>query len=600
MTTPSQPKSQLKLPEPHHYGNEPIEFGFRVGNLFILDITPKMFTKNEFDITYFHQCLDSYLNVLKKKLSANSEDWMGLILCNVKKDLMADEYPPDDENDPEPKNVLTLQKFQPVEREMFMDIAKIRNGDIDPFKQLCTDDYSISEAFLHATRTYNRVKKIMASRKVYFLTCEDDPEPSDPQELNSIRINAKNFKDLAIRLHVIGLGDQWKYDLFFKEIEEISENLAARQFRRVDLNELEDNITHKSFVAANLHLRIQSLKIKVTIQAFSRPPRAMTKITASKATNEPLDKYTWWTFDDMFDDEDNDGEEVRFAQNPYDIKRAQNYGGRKILFTPEEVRGLRHVHEQGIDLLGFKPMPERGPMEQISNPYFLGCNSQASKGQIEFFAVLLSKMVEKKLMAVCCITTRKLAPPRLAYLMPYVEYGGFYLFRIPFKHEARDIDELTEKYFFDEENPAPINEEKLGLMKTLVKKLSVKYDVTMFQNPKSQRQQIVLENLALDLPPQELPADTTVPSVEDITDRLSQGNLYDRLQNVICSNVQIAPPAKVIRADDEYVKEVLEAGDFARLTNDKLKAVLRALNLSIQGKKQDFVNRLQEYKATKL
>ncbi|XP_008547374.1 X-ray repair cross-complementing protein 6 [Microplitis demolitor] len=601
MTSLSQVKSQIKLPEPRYYGNEPVQYGFRIGNLFIIDLTDKMFIKDELGITPFHQCLDAYMKVMRKKLSANAEDWMGLMFCRANKELVEDEYPADDENETEPRNVLSVQKFKMIERDMYMDVAKMRDKDIDYYKKLCSsDNNSISDVLLHATRTYNAVKKVMAGRKVIFMTCDDNPALANPEERNRIRINAKSFKDLAIKLQVVGLGDDWNYELFWKEIEEISDNLAARNFRRVGLGELEEDIVHKSFVVGHLDFRVQpNLKIRVSVQAFSKTRKVLRKITASKATNEPLDKYSWWSFDENVFDELEDNDDASRLQDPNDLKRSQRYGLKDILFTPEEVRRLHHVHDQGIDLLGFKPMLNREPMDQINHPYFLGCHSAASKGQIELFAVLLAKMNEKNLMAVCSITIKKTGAPRLAYLIPYVQYGGFYLFRIPFKHEVRTLDDITNKYIFDEdENPAPINEEKLTLIKNLVKKLSVKYDVTMFENPKLQRQLTYVENLALELPPREPPADTTLPSVEDITDRLSQGNLFDRLKSTIDNTAHLIPTSKVVKADMEYVREVLEEENFSKLTVDKLKAILKALDLSITGKKQDLINRLLEYKAT--
>lgn len=66
------------------------------------------------------------MKVMRKKLSANAEDWMGLMFCRANKELVEDEYPADDENETEPRNVLSVQKFKMIERDMYMDVAKMR------------------------------------------------------------------------------------------------------------------------------------------------------------------------------------------------------------------------------------------------------------------------------------------------------------------------------------------------------------------------------------------------------------------------------------------------------------------------------------------
>ena len=51
----------------------------------------------------------------------------------------------------------------------------------------------------------------------------------------------------------------------------------------------------------------------------------------------------------------------------------------------------------------------------------------------EFFAGLLTKCVEKGLMAVCRITYRIHNAPNMFYFYPCSKKGGFYIYKMPYE-----------------------------------------------------------------------------------------------------------------------------------------------------------------------
>ncbi|XP_034951080.1 X-ray repair cross-complementing protein 6 [Chelonus insularis] len=585
-----------------HYGNQPVPYGIRVGNLFIIELTKEMFIDNGSEKIYFQQCLEAYINILRKKLSHNKEDWMGLIFCRANKPT-DDLSITNDDNDPEPEGLLTIQKFSLIDRDMFFDISKAYTKDIEYWKNLCSDEEcSIGDVLIHAARTINGVKKVMSGRRVIFITCNDNPSPHDIEEQNKIRINAKSFKDIDIKLQVIGLGEEFDYNCFYKEVEMLSEFSGAREFKMMNLKDLEEDIIHRSHVAGHMDLRIQpNMYIRVSIQGFCKSRKHLREIPASKATNEPLDRYSWWSFDqDISDELDDELNTFLTQKDPETLKKMISYGQRNIFFTLDEFRKMRNMRPRGIDLLGFKPKDSRDPLYQIHPPLFVGCHSGATKCEMEFFAALLSRMNAKNLKAICAVTLKTALPTRLFEMWPCTKYGGFYIHRMPFKEDVRhSLDDITEGFNFTEDNPPPINDLDINLMKHVAKKLYFSYDPKMFKNPRLQKQMDYVESLALELPPGSPPVDTTLPNEDDINERLRRDNLLQRYKdNFGCHALQ--EQVKVKRLEVEWVRNALREQQLHKYTVDVLKSMLKTLDQRIQGKKQELIDRLEEYRVKHL
>ncbi|KAK0095261.1 hypothetical protein PV326_008845, partial [Microctonus aethiopoides] len=493
----------------NHYAKQGLHHVVRTGNLFVIHFTKEMFVDNGTDNVYFNQCLKTYINVLKQKLSHNKDDYMGLMFSNTK------------ESDEGVENICTVQKLDCCTTNMYTEVMKLYDNDITHYKnQICDTNCSIANVLLHAARAYDAVTAKL-TRNVVIMTCDDNPAPDDSKERHRIRLNAKNYKDINIKLNIVGLGDNWNYDIFYKEIEMLAEVTVGRDFKRMNLADLEEEIIFKSHILGSLEFRIKNnAKLKVSIQGFLTRRRYVKTNAIGKDTNEPLDVYSWFSYQHEDDDEEFDIQDNK----PEDVMKKQRFGDKDIIFSFKEVRSLHSVKPAGIDLLGFKPMFKAEPTYQIQPVLFIGCHAGSSEGELKFFAALLSKMAQKNLMAVCAVTMRLNSQTRLFIMWPSLELGGFYLYRLPFKDDVRNkLLSITDKYIFnDEDHPRPhISEQQLDTMKAIIETLYIEKYPLDFLNVRLQRLLKSVEAVALELPPVDQPQDNTLPDFDTLRNKLN-------------------------------------------------------------------------------
>lgn len=436
----------------------------------------------------------------------------------------------------------------------------------------------------------------MTTQQIIFLTSIDNPVPDDPDQAYKIRLAANTFKTLNIKLQIVGFGDNWDYNCFYKEIEELSERSNARRFKKIDLTELEGGIIRQAHVVGNLDLRIgENAKIKVALQNFCAQRKPMKQITITKNTNELLERSNYYIFND-YDYENDDTEDgiIDLDKYPHDILSSYVCGGKSLLLLAHHTNWLRKSRERGIDLIGFKPKPETLPKYQLAPPLFVRCHCSATDPQTQFFATLLKKMNEKNVIAICAVTLKDRMSTRLYALIPYIDYGGFYLHRIPFEEDVRDkVMDIADRFNFKNRR-LPVNDDQVNLMKKIIRKLQFvkEHPITVF-NPRLQMQREHIEALALELPLDDPPVDGTLPHPE-IAEILTRKGLTDQFKDIFPNLVVTQQKAR--RLDPDIADAIIREKRYLNYTCDKLQSLLRTVGESATGRKNELITRVNAYR----
>ncbi|XP_068972891.1 X-ray repair cross-complementing protein 6 [Bombus flavifrons] len=575
-------------------------YGVRDGTLFVIDATPSMF-KNDPDNPYFLQCIKQYKEVLKQKLVWDRQDWIGLVLFGT--EIW--------DKDPETKHILTLQKLGLPTIDSMKEVMKIDEGNKWKYYRdiASSTAYPLYDVLWHAAQAFSAIRITMPVRRVIIFTSCDNP-PCDDNEKHRIRVQATSYSDIDLQLLVVGLGENWNHDLFYKDLEMQFGKIDADDYNRISLKDVVEQVKLPSRNMAKLPLRLgENVVIDVSLRSLSVKTSYLKKENISKESNIPLSSHTYHIVDENDDIEEVGDEESQQASLPIldiDIQNYQTFGDERINFTPAEVRCLCITREIGIDIIYIKHISYH-PLYHVETPYFVIPGKSYRKDNKLLFGALLNKCEAKDLMIICAVTIRKNFGTSLYTMIPNVKSGGFYLYKIPFKENVQNISEYFPEYIFDDnEKKPPIVPNGVELLEQIIKKLSIEYNPKLFSNPEVQDQHQIIEALALDLEKPEPLPDDTLPKTDKmyklVNDLLDE---YDKVFMKKIDDISDDPPEtkhkksnKVMEPSDfseNKIQEYLRTGQIATFTVPQLKHMLETLGLKLSGKKDELINRIEKH-----
>ncbi|XP_047350983.1 X-ray repair cross-complementing protein 6-like isoform X2 [Vespa velutina] len=508
-------------------------YGVRDGIIFLIDTSPEMFNNNKEGKPFFVECIEKYIHILKQKLVWNRQDWMGLIFmgtetCDIKTKI---------EN-------IALKKFSLININKLKEAEKIRDNWKDYKNMSSSVNYPLHDALWHASQSFISFRNVtMSTRRVILYTCHDVPPLTDEKEKSRIRDKAASYNYLGISLYVVGLGETWNVEHFFKDIEMLSKNINEEDYQRTSYRDLLQQVKRPSKRIAKLPWRIGNhVIINVDICNVCVKHQDVKKMTMNSENNAPLIAYTYHrkTYSENTENEEDDDEEVdKEILLSTDLRKMKEFGGEKIYFTVDEIKTFNNIFEVGIDMIGFKPF-YCDPMYHLHAPYFVSCNKNCSEGEQLLFAALLHKCKARNLIIICRVTLRKHFGSYLYNMMPVTDKGGFYLYKIPYNENVKNFTEEMYQYTYnDEDKTVPINYEGVELFEQIIEKSSKIYEPENFPNPKLSYKLQSVETLALDLDVQDPPKDETLPNEDLLRERI--GYLTEQVNDVFMLEEDFGP-----------------------------------------------------------
>ncbi|XP_045042732.2 X-ray repair cross-complementing protein 6 isoform X3 [Desmodus rotundus] len=512
--------------------------------IFLVDASKAMFIKSEdedestpFDISI--QCIQS---VYTSKIISSDRDLLAVVFYGTEKDKNSVNF----------KNIYVLQELDNPGAKRVLELAQFkgRQGQ-EHFQDRigCGCDYSLSEVLWVCANLFSDVQVKMSHKRIMLFTNEDDPHGNDNAKASRARTKAGDLRDTGIFLDLMHLKKLGGFDtsLFYRDIISVAEG-EDLQVHFQESSKLEDLLRRvraketKKRALIRLKFKLSkdialSVSIYNTIQkAVKSPP-----IRLYRETNEPVKTKTR-TFNV------NTGSLLL----PSDTKRSRIYGGSHIVLEKEETEQLKRFDEPGLVLIGFKPLIMLKKHHYVRPGLFVYPEESLVNGSSTLFTALLTKCLEKEVMAVCRYTSRQNIPPYFVALMPQEEElddqriqvtpPGFHLIFLPYADDKRKVP-FTEKIM--------ANPEQVDKMKAIVQKLRFKYRSDSFENPVLQQHFRNLEALALDLTEPEQAVDVTLPKVKEMDQRL--GSLVDEFKELVYPP-DYSPERKVPRQKRDYFK----------------------------------------------
>lgn len=568
--------------------------------IFLVDASSAMFqSQDEDELTPFDMSIQCIKSVYTNKIISSAQDLLAVVFYGTKKDKNSVNF----------KNIYVLHELDNpgAKRVRELDQFKGQQGQ-KHFQDLIGGgcDYSLSEVLWVCANLFSDVQFKMSHKRIMLFTNEDDPHGDDSAKASRARTKAGDLRDTGIFLDLMHLKKRGGFDisLFYRDVISMAEDedLGIHFEESSKLGDLLRKVLAKETkkrVLSRLKLKLNK-DIALTVGIYNMVQKALRPppIRLYRETNEPVKTKT-----------------RTFSVNtgslllPSDTKRSQMYGNRQIVLEKEETEQLKRFDDPGLILIGFKPLIMLKKHHFLRPSLFVYPEESLVNGSSTLFNALLTKCLEKEVMAVCRYTPRQNTPPHFVALMPQEEElddqkfqvspPGFQLVFLPYADDKRKVP-VTEKVL--------ANPEQVDKMKAIVQKLRFKYKSDSFENPVLQQHFRNLEALALDLMEPEAAVDLTLPKVEAMDKRL--GCLVDEFKELVYPP-DYNPEGKVpkrkqddegsrskrpkVELSEEELKAHVSKGTLGKLTVPMLKEACRVCGLKGGLKKQELLDTLTRH-----
>ncbi|KAI5137914.1 X-Ray Repair Cross-Complementing Protein 6 [Manis pentadactyla] len=578
------------------------EYGYsgRDSLIFLVDASRAMFESQGADeLTPFNMSIQCIQSVYTNKIISSDRDLLAVVFYGTRKDKNSVNF----------KNIYVLQELDTpgAQRVVALDEFKGQQGQTrfqDRIGYGC--DYSLSEVLWVCANLFSDVQVKMSHKRIMLFTNEDDPHGSDSAKASRARTKAGDLRDTGIFLDLMHLRKPGGFDisLFYRDVISVAEDedLGVHFEESSKLEDLLRKVLAKETRKRALcRLKLKFNKdIALTVGIYNMVQKAVkpSPLRLYRETNEPVKTKT-----------------RRFNVNtgslllPSDTKRSQTFGKRQIVLEKEETEELKRFDEPGLILIGFKPLVMLKKHHYLRPSLFVYPEESLVNGSTTLFNALLTKCLEKDVVAVCRYTPRQNIPPYFVALIPQEEKlddqkvqvtpPGFQLVFLPYADDKRKVP-FTEK--------VTANPEQIDKMKAIVQKLRFKYRSDSFENPVLQQHFRNLEALALDKMEPEQAVDLTMPKIEEMDERL--GSLVDEFKELVYppdyDSKGKAPREKQGSEDSgskrpkvEFSEEELKAhvnkGTLGKFTVPMLKEACRVVGLKGGVKKQELLDMLTKH-----
>ncbi|XP_006259035.1 X-ray repair cross-complementing protein 6 isoform X1 [Alligator mississippiensis] len=601
-------RSEREEEEEPEEGAEPAgdyQYSGRDSLIFLVDASKAMFQsyeegEDDDDWTSFEMTIQCIRNVYTNKIISSDRDLLSIVFYGTEKNKNSADF----------KHVYVLQELDNpgAQRVLELDQYKGNRGKA-LFHELFghSNEYSLGEAFWACSNLFSDVQLKMSHKRIMLFTNEDNPHANDSTKAKLARTRAADLRDTGIILDLMHLKKPGGFDIsmFYRDIINVAEDedLGVQPVESGKLEDLMKKVRAKetkkrALARINFYL---CKDISFTVGVYNLVQKAIKPypVKLYRETNEPVRTKTR-TFN----------QETGSLLLPSDTKKAQTYGNRQIVLEKEETEELKKFDSPGLVLIGFKPLAMLKQHHHIKPSQFIYPEESLMSGSTTLFNALLTKCLEKEVMALCRYVPRRNTPPCFVAMIPQEEEldeqnvqtvsPGFHLIFLPYADDIRKID-FTEK--------VPANEEQVDKMKEIVQKLRFKYRSDSFENPVLQQHFRNLEALALGLMEPERAEDLTMPKDEEMNRRL--GNLVEEFKQLVYppdyspegkvgkrkqggGDAQVEKKPKIEISEDE-LRSFVQKGTLGKLTVPALKEACKAYGLKVVGKKQELLDALTEH-----
>ncbi|QSL64428.1 hypothetical protein MERGE_001729 [Pneumocystis wakefieldiae] len=304
-------------------------------------------------------------------------------------------------------------------------------SSIKKFKTLLSDDKKLSKIIIptkkhvklfnaleYANNMFSELNSSYKLKRIFLITHNDDPSLGSQEYKDATIASFKNLFNSGITIEPFFINGKevFSFDKFYKDVLYISENIGKIEnhltYEILDLDQMENTILRRQSpkrflfecplqIAPNLDIDVRGyilfrkrgpLKTQIVYIKTEEPQIVKTVVNyVCKKTSTPLKNE--------------------------DIKLAYDFGGKKILFSEEQLSLLHFYEDPIIRILGFKSLDQLNFWENVHSSYFLYPIDKKNLNSSNLFASLARTLYKLNKTAIAWFRPYKNSNPRICALV---------------------------------------------------------------------------------------------------------------------------------------------------------------------------------------
>ncbi|KAF9431936.1 X-ray repair cross-complementing protein 6 [Entomortierella beljakovae] len=597
------------------------EWSNRDSILFVIDCSPPMLEPTEDGDVPFYTAIKCAMTVQLNKIISSDSDLVGVVLYGTEKSKNANNF----------ENIYVLQDLEAPDVNKIQQLESIDEKKVNFDEEFGTSNgkYTLGEVFWTATNLFGGSAQRVGSKRLFLFTNDDDPHSGDISLRSASKVRAKDLQDFGIKIELFDIdkkAEPFNKTTFYKDIlidgsDDVDEEGTSAENTSTKLSELLQRVQRKEVkkrALFNIPLKLAP-GLEIGVKGFNlvmsqKKGTHRNVYTLGEAVREVQTVTTWLCADT-----------TQYLM-PGDLKYFWEFGGKKIVFTKEEVASMKTFGPPGLALIGFKPKSAIRMNHNIIHTMFLYPDERSYEGSTRAFSSLLKAMSEMDRVAVCSFTQRKNYSTRLVALVPQMEIvseegqeqpPGFQLIPLPWADDIRPLPIETEY------NPSS---ELVDAAKAFITKLNMKkgFRPDNYENPSLQKHYKVLQATALNQRDMDID-DKTLPKTEQMHTRAGEyiqhfKELVDEVpleeptptpsmssskrSSQSQSQSQEGSASKKAKSNDPVdsaalateMRDMYDNDSLNKATVVKLKEFLKSVNVTLSGtKKGDLIGQVEMY-----
>ncbi|KAI9665176.1 MAG: ATP-dependent DNA helicase II subunit 1 [Alyxoria varia] len=407
-----------------------------------------------------------------------------------------------------------------------------------------TEPASMPNVLFCANQIFTTRASNFASRRLFLVTDNDNPHPSDKTLQQSSIIRAKDLYDLGVTIELFPISqpdhdfDTSKFydDIVYRAPADpeapaplIKATKPAHSSSKTGgislltslLTSIHSKSTPKRALFSNLPLEL-SPSLSISVKGYIIFKRQEPKRSCYVWLNGETPELAVGSTTRRAPEDENRRVEKQ------EVRKAFRFGGESVTFTPEELASLRNFGDPVIRILGFKPVSLLPLWATVRPSTFVYPSEEGYVGSTRTFSALQQTLLQKQKFALTWFIPRKNAAPTLAALLPGAEKvgetqgeqlqpPGLWISPLPFADDIRANPDISSEQ--KSIRPPDVLMDKLRLVVQQLHLPKGVYDPDRYPNPALQWHYRILQALALDEDLPDKPEDRTVPRHRQIHKR---------------------------------------------------------------------------------
>lgn len=596
-------------------------------------------------------------HLMQQRIIASPKDMIGIVLYGTKSSKFYDEnddsrggssYPNcyllTDVDIPDANDVRTLKQLVEDEEEAEKLLVP------------SSDQVSMSNVLFCANQIFTTKAANFTSRRLFIVTDNDNPHEADKSARTAAVTRAKDLYDLGVTIELFPISTPdhaFEPKTFYDDIiyrtsptdaeapaylpsvptqGRLSSGGDGISLLSSLLSDINSKSTPRRALFANIPLEFGP-NFRISVKGYlilkSQKPTRSCYIYLGTDKPQIVKGSTTQLADDT----------ARTVEK-WEIRKAFKFGGESISFTPDEIGQLRNFGEPVIRIIGFKPLDSLPIWAATKYPTYLYPSEEDYVGSTRVFSALFQTLQSTRRYGIAWFIARKNAAPVLAALIPTIKSteedddsstqqpdsasslpSGIYLLPLPFADDIRSPPTLPDHF---PKSTASVTNAFHPICQQLQLPKGV-FDPSRYPNPALQWHYRILQALALEEDIPEQPEDRTIPKYKSIDKRAGHYVLEwgKKLEEAYLEYQKVNPTATSVLAkrergvntmengelkkrvktegtgggslNDDAMRTHIKKGTVKKLTVPELKEWLIGKKLAIGGKKDNLVERVEDW-----